>query len=1347
MADNLPSWATIVDDPAKEEEVQQLPEWATVVEPPQLEALPEWATIVEEDVVAEPVNEEDMAYIPPGVEAGSYSQETIPEDDRLYQPIVEFMELRYGLQAIEGKSKDEIVNRFLNNRRGNAMGNTIRALSEADFLYGIKDDPEQMAKVGRAYGIYENMAGLFDEGTTGWEKAEIVMDSAREIILDPINLAGGIIGKAVGGTATRVGVKTLNKMATKAAMAELTKQAGKAGAKAAARKVYKAATVAAQKVAAGEMTEYAAKLAATKGFNRVMTRAGIKEVAAATAVDAIAGTGTEWLYQRSLAETGVQEGINPYAVGLAALSGLALGGIQATRVAARGRSNTALVSEVVKQGDPSVVARELQESITEYMTSGKLDETSSWASKVEGGQELAAKDTDFFVELLLGRNATGTEVPTIKQPKVRVSNPGGEWLANKQARAAEARAAAEPGTYNANLGNGATTGTISATALDPKALADIAGSMGEEAFRETGEKLSRLEASIAKEGYTPSPILVHVREDGVPFVVEGNHRLAEAIKSGRESIDVEIQYRNGAEEADGLLKPGNLPVAKSAAEEGPKEGDVLFKGLAQIMQENGFFFAKRDPDDKVSNWVADFIKSMDDKDARAIVKAYSDHSGNKIKGLGRVTAESLGDLFANKMNQGARTLNSAKQVADRLEVDIGDLDIEMYLRDAMGMNMMETPPSKFNEWGEGVGAGVRKAQNNMIRSLVSHPSTSMLNVVGYASASAMGSASDLTQALLYATRGTLEGLVGMSEKGASHKRMAAALAKANANRVRLLLDSDMTQEAFKSALLRNSGPMEKLSRVQSGGVEITNGIEEMAKMGKTQRKFWQGVEGGVDVAQAATFVDAQDIYTKSQEYVFQMDKNLRVAFGKGWNEFYNSADAQKIMATKQYKQLETTAVDQTLEKTFSKSYKGKKALGEFAGFIEDARNIPGLGALVPFGKFFNNTIDFMVKNSPAGLAAKVAGMGYKDVPIQELVARSAVAGGVVLAFSAGEDEKRRQGLGLYEVIDPATGEVRSKQYDYPLSLFQAAGRIMAYRRADEEVPDEIAEQIIRDFFGGSLTRNVAKSGDVMVDAVAALVKGELEEAGGYAQQSVGAIGSQVVSSYTRSLEPLGVAVGLAFPDRVERAPELNTSTGLKKQLKDSMRYVENFGDLITGKGSQVLKQSASEGAMDPQSTKALGTRTETHTDTLRIMHMLGFEGWQLNAAYRISRATPEVANKYQKNFFEIMEQEAAKMMDNTAFRSLNTKQQRLMWEKTVKEIKGVAKQSLLFNEDANSTSFEQYDLTEKYSADSIKTAMEDLELEGDLFELNHMELILIDGHLEIQSTIDEMSIPDEAYSY
>ena len=151
-------------------------------------------------------------------------------------------------------------------------------------------------------------------------------------------------------------------------------------------------------------------------------------------------------------------------------------------------------------------------------------------------------------------------------PTLKVDNPGGDWLQSKLRCALETREGARPNTYQSTLGSGeGVTGYFRGPlALNPNMLADIPGSLGEELFRPDPVKIDRLRRSIAEEGYDElsGTVLIQVREDGVPFVVEGNHRIIEGIESGRPTIPVEIKYLRGAEDVDGPLSPAALGVPR-----------------------------------------------------------------------------------------------------------------------------------------------------------------------------------------------------------------------------------------------------------------------------------------------------------------------------------------------------------------------------------------------------------------------------------------------------------------------------------------------------------------------------------------------------------------------------------------------------------------------------------------------------------------------------------------------------------------------------------------------------------------------------------------------------------------
>jgi len=100
--------------------------------------------------------------------------------------------------------------------------------------------------------------------------------------------------------------------------------------------------------------------------------------------------------------------------------------------------------------------------------------------------------------------------------------------------------------------------------LKPDELKGIKGYQGEEKRVKTptgkdSKKLKNLKDSIAKEGYKPytNPQIV-VNHKGEPFVLEGNHRIQEAIDSGRPTIAVDIKYLTTGYRADGPLNPQKL---------------------------------------------------------------------------------------------------------------------------------------------------------------------------------------------------------------------------------------------------------------------------------------------------------------------------------------------------------------------------------------------------------------------------------------------------------------------------------------------------------------------------------------------------------------------------------------------------------------------------------------------------------------------------------------------------------------------------------------------------------------------------------------------------------------------
>jgi len=1107
-------------------------------------------------------------------EPGTYTENEMVEDDRMFTIINNYMLDRYGLQSVENKSREKIVDDFLDNRRGVSAGNTVRGLSEMDYLNDISGDEEKIGRAAAAAALFENMAGLYSRETTVGEKIRGTGDYVRTALLDPINLAGGLVGKFIGGGAVRLGTQSakkvaLREMAKKQAAGASAKEVSKTG-----KKVFIQAVDAAGKQTTKQVADYSARLLSSKGLKRLAQKGALAEIAAVTGIEAAVSVGMEYLYQDGLIELGVRDDYDKFAMGIAALGATAIGGVQAGKVMLRGTSGVAAPSVTVRDPNAAGMVIDLAKSIEDY-TNALVPKTGSWKNKVKGGVELKDLDTDFFVDLLLG----------------------------------------------------------------------------------------------------------HVDD----------------------------------------------------------EGNVVLKGLAQLAQERGLVFNKRGDDDLYSNWMADLIKQSDPADIKTFIKAFEKSTGNKLKQAKTLSIEEFADTFAAKMNGAARVLNAASQGSKLNGVSVKDLEIAQMIESALDLGLLKkADESKVAGLSEKLPDFIRNNQNRLIRLLVSNPSTSALNMIGWGANAGINAVSDMALMTLHAGRGTLAKAIGMEKAGEKSYKIAKTLFESNAFRMRLLFDPDMTHAAFESALTRNSKALQTLASTLPGGIDNVTKLVTDGKFTPNQKLVGEKIDDGVDFIQALTFVKAQDSFTKSQEFIFQMDKELRLVTGMGWSDFYNWDDAYKFMATKEYAQIEAKAVDKTLESIFSKSYKGSGLVGEVAAVIEDARNIPGVGLLIPFGRFFNNTVDFGLQATGLSIAGKAAGK-YSDKSYGELFTKAAVSWGLASTMVQTESENRKAGLGLYQTS--VGGEVVTRQYDYPVSFFKAWARIGSYYMDGEEPPAELLSQIARDFTLEGVLRNLDKTQQDVAGLFFYMFQGDMKESWRAFGKSMGGVGSQVASSATRFIEPVNTLAGIA---RGEQARPIDRYQG-NKFYNDSVRYIDNIIPLFTGKPvGETLKQAAT-GEADITSTKSLGIRPIRLTDTQRVMNMLGYEQFDINAARNIRTKTPEAANEYNGILFDIIEAKSSALMDSKAFRNMSMSRQRLYWEKEIlPEAKELAKTFLYLQYSCPLDTIDlQYELAGKYNNKKLDDALEELNFEGDLGDMTRAELYVLKEYLSTIEQIELLRVPSE----
>lgn len=160
----------------------------------------------------------------------------------------------------------------------------------------------------------------------------------------------------------------------------------------------------------------------------------------------------------------------------------------------------------------------------------------------------------------LGRDAIAEPpafVPKTADDYFRVDNPGGDWLAAKQAQAEQNMLLGEVSARGRGLIGATTAYTRDPVDVPVALLKDLPGAMDE--VRGPGNvKYDTLLASVEKEGFkADSPILIRINHRGEAYIVEGNTRVAVATAKNVEAIKARIEWMNGGEVA-GRLTPENV---------------------------------------------------------------------------------------------------------------------------------------------------------------------------------------------------------------------------------------------------------------------------------------------------------------------------------------------------------------------------------------------------------------------------------------------------------------------------------------------------------------------------------------------------------------------------------------------------------------------------------------------------------------------------------------------------------------------------------------------------------------------------------------------------------------------
>ena len=679
-----------------------------------------------------------------------------------------------------------------------------------------------------------------------------------------------------------------------------------------------------------------------------------------------------------------------------------------------------------------------------------------------------------------------------------------------------------------------------------------------------------------------------------------------------------------------------------------------------------------------SGWLVDVIEdpSFPDElydDLQGALDSYLDRipGGKQVK-LGSWLREN-----ALQASEAGKTLRAQRMAYDLVRAVKEEPAAKLTGDKAFFQAIADAPPT--DEVKEGL---VTKFQHTFIRMLVTNPATTALNVMGWGQASALQSASDMTRGVLYGGTAILNGLVGRRESYSKFAKKAGHMAALQRTKFRNLADPFGTRDEVLDYLTYRPQAQDAMFRYLSGGVESEDILKELNLL-PGEKLSKNGLSKAFDGLQVAYGVSAQDMLTKTQEFAYALDKNIRLKYGKSWSEFMAQDDIATILMDPKksnytdYLEVEAGAVEAALGNVYARKYGPKpgdpKSMLKFvAGTIEDARNVPVLGALVPFGQFFNNTVAFMYDYTGANLMISPFIKGFKkfsqDDPM-ELLTKAAVGWSAIAWATSQEMQNLEDGLAWYESRG-GDGKVVNRMYDYPLSFWKMAGRIGAHLERDGEIPEGLYEDFMQKFAGQDVFQNLGEAAAGVQGTIEALASGETGETREAVGNALGAAVSMYASGMTRFADPVNTA--LAFAEG-ENYIEPTRNIG-SKNLNNSLRYTDRIFDSLIGleniEGTEGYRVERHRATTDRDAGSAMervyGVRSVTPgTNIERLFNDVGRPQWKTE----LRVGNPEAQNIVNEYIFPYLEIRAIELFEGDAWAGMSLKDK----EKALEELLGYAK--------------------------------------------------------------------------
>ena len=681
-------------------------------------------------------------------------------------------------------------------------------------------------------------------------------------------------------------------------------------------------------------------------------------------------------------------------------------------------------------------------------------------------------------------------------------------------------------------------------------------------------------------------------------------------------------------------------------------------GLAKLMHDRGMkIHSKKLTADVVTN----VVRFLPEEDLIKINKAMGKYTNLTLGEIGDTKGIDLTNLLSKDSSEAGKILNvlsQTKNIVNSGIVAAGD-KAKRTLEDDIAEATEEV--DKMNK-----SQPLKYGQSVWKRLLVSSPATTMINVAGFAQYYVGQTMADLFNFGLLSFKALAQSTYD-TNAARTTMRQARAYTQVQAQKFRNLLDPYTTHDAYMRFLndANNEQVRKKLFETMSGGVEVN-----AERFGiNPDNKLYRNVEAGANAAANISGVRIQDSFTKSQMFMTEMDKYMRINKGKSLKEAMIEGDEPELDAIQ-------GALDGTLKSVFSKDYTTEEQpelLRTAAKMAETFSNTPGFGTLLPFGRFFNNVIATAYQWSFLSTPEQFFRFGrtmFKQNPEateMDAFARYLVGNTALMMSMQYDNERREQGLGVYEV-DVGGGTIIDAKNTYPFSLWLAGGRVLNTMRNGEQVSPDLQREIGTQLAVGQLARDTQFANDINnvldvltnvdIDKRAAAIDGLYKVTGNFA------------AGFTRPVDVVNKAVGMALGN--DTAKDVRQAEGINAFSQTATKYVDNIIEALFGKIDSItgeeLEVATREGEIyDPNPfARMFGlTIKPGRTATEKVYSMADMADWKASERTNIP-AYDKIFNGMLAPMLETYTQE---LLDNPRFKKASIKQKRGMLKKRMSDVK------------------------------------------------------------------------------